>query len=266
MGFLADLLPRVRAQIEDPAYLEGLPSTPTRRAPSIRDAVVHARGGWAVLAERKRESPGRAPSGGPEVRLPQFVEWARAGEADGLSCLATAPAFKGSPREVAELVQASDLPVLFKDFVIDPIQVEAAYRAGASAVLLIARLESGGYLDRPLQELALVARARALEVLLEIHGLDEWPIADGMAADLFGVNLRDLDTLRFEPDIAEETFRAAGDHHPLLGLSGVSSPSDAQRYRRWGADGLLVGTSFSRASDPGAFLRGLRVPPPSTLS
>jgi indole-3-glycerol phosphate synthase len=260
VGFLAELLPRVRAQIEDPSYLRGLPESPARRAPSLREAVVAARDGWAVLVERKHESPGSAESTLPETSLPQFVQWAQDGGANGLSCLATAPSFNGSPQEVAELVRVSGLPVLFKDFVVDPIQVEAAYRAGASAILLLARLETGGFLDLPIRELALAARVRGLEVLLELHGVDEWPVAEGIAVDLFGVNLRDLDTLRFQPETAEATFRRAGSHHPLLGLSGVSSPAEAVQYRRWGADGLLVGTGFARASDPGAFLRALRVP------
>lgn len=260
MGFLANLLPQVRAQIDDPAYLQGLPEAPTHRAPSLREAVTRARAGWAVLVERKHESPGAAESTLPVPPLAKFVKQALEGGADGLSCLATAPEFRGSPREVAELVRGSDLPVLFKDFVIDPIQVEAAFRSGASAILLIARLESGGFLDIPLRELALASRARGLEVLLEVHGQDEWTIAEDMAVDLFGVNLRDLDTLRFRPEAAEETFRLAGAHHPLLGLSGVSSPAEAERYRLWGADGLLVGTGFARARDPGAFLRALRVP------
>ena len=260
MGFLADLLPRVRDQVENPSYLRGLPESSHRRPPSLREAVVRAPNGWAVLVERKHESPGATEPSLPSIPLDRFVGWAVAGGADGLSCLATAPAFDGSPQEVAELVAASGLPVLFKDFVIDPIQVEAAYRSGASAILLIARLETGGFLDRPLAELALAARARGLEVLLEVHGPDEWEVAEDVAVDLYGINLRDLDTLQLRPEATEETFQAAGRHHPLLGLSGVASSSEAQRYRRWGADGLLVGTGFARASDPVAFLRTLRVP------
>jgi indole-3-glycerol phosphate synthase len=262
MGFLSGLLPRVRAQIEDPAYLEGLPESPFQRAPSLREAVIRASDGWAVLVERKHESPGSAEPSLPPMPLERFIERATSGKADGLSCLATAPEFRGSPQEVADLVRRSGLPVLFKDFVIDPIQIEAAYRTGASAILLIARLESGGFLNVSIGELAMAARARGLEVLLEVHGREEWPVAEDVAVDLYGINIRDLDTLRFRPEAAEETFRVSGSHHPLLGLSGVSSPAEAARYRRWGADGLLVGTSFARASDPGAFLRSLRVPRP----
>lgn len=262
MGFLTDLLPRVRAQIDDPGYLEGLPESPVPRAPSLREAVTRAQDGWAVLVERKHESPGAKEASLPSIPLDRFLAGATSGGADGLSCLATAPAFRGSPLEVAELVRSSRLPVLFKDFVIDPIQVEAAYRTGASAILLIARLESGGFLEIPIRELALSARARGIEVLLEVHDSDEWSVAEDVAADLFGVNVRDLDTLQIQAETARETFRTAGRHRPLLGLSGVSSPTEAGRYRLWGADGLLVGTGFARASDPGAFLRTLRVPRP----
>jgi indole-3-glycerol phosphate synthase len=259
VGFLSDLLPRVRSQIDDPLYLDGLPDLPPRRAPSLREAVVRATNRWAILVERKHESPGSTEPALPELPLDRFIEEVREGGADGLSCLATTPAFHGSPREVADLVRVSKLPVLFKDFVIDPLQVEAAYRTGASAILLIARLESGGFLDIPIRELAMTARARGLEVLLEVHDPDEWPVADDVAVDLFGVNLRDLDTLRFEPEVVEDTFRTAGTRRPLLGLSGVSSPEEAARFRQWGADGLLVGTGFARAGHPASFLRSLRV-------
>jgi indole-3-glycerol phosphate synthase len=260
MGFLADLLPRVRAQIQDPTYLRDLTERPAGPAPSLRAAVQKARDGWALLAERKLESPGAGTPASPPPALDRFVEWVRAGGADGLSCLSTRPAFGGSPRDVAELVRATGLPVLFKDFIVDPIQLEAAHRAGASAVLLIARLETEGYLERPIRELADAAHARDLEVLLEVHRPEEWAVAAGARVDLFGVNLRDLDTLRFEPEVAESTFRAIRTDVPVLGLSGVSAPADAERYRRWGADGLLVGTGFIRASDPPAFLASLRVP------
>lgn len=259
-AFLSELLPQIRDQICDPAYLRGLAGSPSGARRSLRRAVLEAPGGWAVLVERKHRSPGSSESVLPDVSLERFAEWTRLGEADGLSCLATAPAFGGSPQEVADLVRASDKPVLFKDFVIDPIQIEAAARAGASAVLLIARLETGGFLTRPLQELASLARTRGLEVLLELHAPDDWGVAANVPSDLVGINLRDLDSLRMRPDVAEETFRRAGGHHPLLGLSGVSSPAEAERYRRWGADGLLVGSSFARAREPVDFLRSLRVP------
>ncbi len=258
MAFLSDLLPQIAAQVAAEAYLDELPEVPRLRAPSLRQAVLRAPDGWAVLVERKHESPGAPDPSLPSIPIDQFISAVRAGGADGLSCLATGPSFRGSPREVADLVRRSGLPVLFKDFVIDPRQVEAAYRSGASAVLLIARLETGGFLERPLSELAALARARGLEVLLELHGVDEWEVADEIAVDLYGVNLRDLDTLRLDPETAEETLRVAGSRRPVLGLSGVTTPAEAQRFRSWGADGLLVGSGFARSRDPVRFLRELR--------
>lgn len=259
-GFLTSILPRVRSQIQAPTYLEEIPRPISRRPPSLRAAVTRAKEGWALLVERKHESPGSEAAPLPSSSVSQFVERTRTGGADGLSCLATEPEFGGSPSEVADLARRSGLPVLFKDFVIDPIQVEAAHLAGAAAILLIARLETEGLLGRPIRELADAARSRGLEVFLELHRPEEWRLAQTTAPDLIGVNLRDLNTLEFQPAVAEATFQAATYHCPLLGLSGVSTPADAQRYRRWGADGLLVGTGFARASDPAAFLGSLRVP------
>lgn len=258
MGFLADLIPQIRTQISDPNYLERLPTTPRVRAPSLRQAVRAAPSGFALVVERKHFSPGSETPALPDVPLDRYLASARAGGADALSCLATAPEFRGSPEEVAQVVEGSRLPVLFKDFILDPVQVEAAFRTGASAVLLIARLERGGFLHRPLRELALAAHARGLEVLLEVHDPEDWAAVEGVAADVFGINLRDLDSLRLRPETAAPSFRRAGDHRPLLGLSGVASPAEAERYRQWGADGVLVGSGFARASDPARFLQSLR--------
>ena len=127
--------------------------------------------------------------------------------------------------------------------------------------LLIARLETEGLLSTPLAELADQAHARRLEVLLEFHDRSELRQVGGVAADMFGVNVRDLDTLRMAPAVADATLRAAASLRPLLGLSGVASPADALRFWDAGVDGILVGSSVARASDPGAFLQSLHRPP-----
>jgi indole-3-glycerol phosphate synthase len=173
------------------------------------------------------------------------------------SCLATEPRFEGSPADVADLVALTDLPVLFKDFVVDPRQLDAAAEAGASAILLIARLETHGGLATPLADLADGAHARGLEVLLEFHDKSELRQVGNVAADVFGVNVRDLDTLRMEPEVAAATIRAAGRLRPLLGLSGVRDRSDALRFWELGVDGILVGSAAARASDLPQFLRTL---------
>ena len=259
MGFLERIVDRVREDLRSPTYATGLPEirSPQRR-PSLREAIVRAPNGWALVVERKRRSPGRAPPDLPERPIEEFVRTVSAARVDGLSCLATRPSFEGSPAEVRELAERSRLPVLFKDFVVDPGQVEAAARAGASAILLIARLESEGLLDRSVAELADRAHRVGLEVVLELHRSEELKVADRVPADVYGVNVRDLDSLELRPDVAEETFRSLGGRRPALGLSGVSGPEEARRFRSWGAEGILVGRGFATSREPRAFLVSLR--------
>ncbi len=258
MAFLDDLLPEIHRTIRSPAYAAGVPSSAPRSPASLRASITSAADGWAVLLEHKRESPGAHEPALPRTDLDTFVRTAEAGGAAGLSCLATAPRFAGAPEDVAALAARSRLPVLFKDFVIDPVQIDAARRAGAAAILLIARLETERRLARPLAELADRAHAAGLEVALEFHATEELAVADRVRADLYGINLRDLDSLRFQPDVVAETFRRAGGLRPLIGMSGIEGPEDAARFRRWGADGVLVGTALARSADPAGFVAGIR--------
>ncbi len=259
MGFLADIAAEIRTTIAAPGYLEGLPSPPSQAPrPKLSDAIRAARDAGALLVEYKRVSPGSSDPRLPSRSVSQFVRETEPAGVAGYSCLATRPRFEGSPSDVAQLCGVSSRPVLFKDFVLEPVQVEAAARAGASAVLLIARLEMEGLLGVPLADLARLAHARGLEVLLEFHDRSELRRSDGVAADMFGVNVRNLDTLRLDPAVAEATLRAAAHLRPLLGLSGVGSPADARRFWECGADGILVGSAVARAADPASFLRSLR--------
>jgi indole-3-glycerol phosphate synthase len=214
----------------------------------------------SLLVEFKRNSPGSAEPRLPVRSAEEFVRVTSPAGIAGYSCIATAHRFEGSPDDVRELAEATDLPVLFKDFVIDPVQLEVAERVGASAVLLIARLESTGGLRASLAELARDAHARRLEVVLEFHERSELKQAAGVSADMYGVNVRNLDSLRMEPEVAAETIRAAGDLRPLLGLSGVGSADDARALWALGVDGILVGSAVARAADPSTFLASLRRP------
>lgn len=257
-GFLKEIVEAVRHDVALPDYRDGLPSEPRGRPYSFRAGVENAPEHWALIVERKHRSPGSNP---PELPVSPIGEFTRIGGASGataFSCLATRPSFGGSPLEVYRLTERTRVPVLFKDFVLGPLQIDAARRAGASALLLIARLETGGYLDRPLAELADAAHAAGLEVLLELHAPEEVKVAERVRADLYGVNVRDLDTLAFRPDVAERTFGALAGRGPILGLSGVEGPEEARRFLRWGAAGIVVGTAFARSADPPAFLHSLR--------
>ncbi|MFZ1023141.1 MAG: hypothetical protein WAN87_03300 [Thermoplasmata archaeon] len=260
MTFLAEVSAEISLAIRSPTYLAGLPKDPGQPPPSFRAAIEAHRSKGALVVEHKRVSPGAADPILPHRSISDFVNSVEPAEPAAFSCLATGPRFLGSPQQVADLVACTHRPVLFKDFVIDPIQLDAARRAGASAVLLIARLEQEQLGRFSLVELAEEARARGLEVLLEVHSKSELALASRVRPEVCGVNVRDLDTLELKPATALATMEAAAALRPLLGLSGVQSPTDAAQFWRAGADGLLVGSAVARAPDPAAFLRTLYRP------
>jgi len=258
VGFLAEMARATRTSLDAPDYLDGVPTSRPFPPPSLRAAVEKDRSPGALLAEFKRRSPGAAEPDLPPRTPAAFVRGLEAAGVAGYSALASRPQFRGSPADVAAVVGATELPVLFKDFIIDAKQVDAAARCGASAILLIARLETSGLLEVPLASLAERAHSLGLEVLLEWHARAELRQTEDVAADMFGVNVRDLDTLQMRPDVAAETLAEAGGHRPLLGLSGVTGPEQARRFWAQDVDGILVGSGLARAANPGAFLASLR--------
>jgi len=264
MGFLEEVVEATLRSVSDPGYGSALPAAPPKSPRSFVDAVMDEREGGAVVVEYKRVSPGYSGATLPARPIDEFVTATRAAHPAAYSCLATAARFDGSPADVAELARTTERPVLFKDFVLHPRQVEVAARTGASAILLIARLEESKRLAAPLASLAEAAHRHHLEVLLEFHDRAELSRGADVPADMFGVNSRDLDTLHIDRSAAVKALEeaAALGLRPLLGLSGVESRREALRYWDAGADGILVGTAVARSTDPAAFLRTLRRPVP----
>ena len=262
MSFLEEIIPEIRRSVGDPQYGADLPERPAvRPRPSLREALLEAHDSGGLIVEYKRVSPGQAEPVLPFRSVTAFVAATRS-NATAYSCLATLPRFRGSPGDVAEVARVVDRPVLFKDIVVDPRQVEVAARTGASAVLLIARLTDHGIPVEELASFADEAHQLGLEVVLEFHHRSELSRTAGVAADVYGVNARNLGTLAIDRSTAEATLEAAASdgRRPLLGLSGVESAADARRFWEHGADGILVGSAVARSSDPAALLTTLGRP------
>lgn len=262
MAFLDTIVGEVRRSIELPDYDRGVPARASSPPVSFRQSIERDDRRRALVVEYKRVSPGRPDPVLPARSVREFVSATAHAPVAAYSCLATVPEFRGSPGDVAELVHLTRAPVLFKEFVVDRRQVEVAARCGASAILLIARLPGEGRAVESLFALADAAHKLGLEVMLEFHHRSELREGTGVAADVYGVNARDLDTLAIDRPTAMETLREAHRQglRPLLGLSGVDSPSDAQTYWNVGVDGILVGSSVARSANPESFLAALRDP------
>jgi indole-3-glycerol phosphate synthase len=172
----------------------------------------------------------------------------------GLSVLTEPIHFGGSLENLKE-ASASGLPTLMKDFLIDPIQLDACVACGASAVLLILTLFRRGHAHLTLDKMIAESHRRNLEILLEVNSLDEYEQAQQSKADMIGINNRDLATFEVDFDRTGEILRQAKKDRIVWALSGIETPEDLKRLLEAGADAFLIGTSLMRASDPAAKLR-----------
>lgn len=265
-NFLRSMVQEVRREIRA-GYYDRRPEHPIRHRPRSKDptpslARALARGersSPSLMVELKHSSPGYGKD--PLTPLParEFAEVVERAGGEAISVIPQPYAFGGDLAEFGEVARVARLPVLFKDFVIDPGQFEAARAWGAHSVLLLARLELDGLLNAPIEDLVESAHAHGLQVLLEVHSASEVPLARRSKADVLGVNARDLATLAIDTRGALSVLRSLRDDpRPLVGMSGLTDAKGVRSYADAGASAVLVGTSFSKAKDPVAFLRGLR--------
>jgi len=212
----------------------------------------------AVIAEIKPASPSEGQLLGPRDlnNLKGLMEGLREAGAAGLSVLTDPKNFGGS-LESLKIASGLGLPTLMKDFVLDPVQLDACRACGGSAVLLIFALFRRGYAQCSLQEMIEEAHRRGLEVLLEVSCREEYEEALSTRAEMIGINNRDLTRLRVDLRTTERILRGARKDRPVWALSGIESPEDLFRLREAGADAFLVGTALMRAQDPIEKLRGL---------
>ena len=211
-----------------------------------------ARPGTSLIAEHKR----RSPSAG-EIRAGTSVtEMVRAYERGGaaaLSILTEERHFGGSLDDLVEARAASDLPILRKDFTLDPYQLVEARAVGADAVLLVV----GSLEPDALASLFQEARALDLDALVEVHDGDELEVALAVDADLIGINNRDLQD--FSVDISK-TFDLLADvpaGKTVVSESGIVYREQIEELERVGVDAVLVGETLMRAADPEAACREL---------
>jgi indole-3-glycerol phosphate synthase len=207
-----------------------------------------------VIAEIKRRSPSAGVLRPREIG--DVAAIARAYEAAGaaaVSVLADGPAFGGCVLDVRRAACAVRVPVLFKEFVLDEVQIDAARAAGASLVLLLVRALS----DAELVRLAAATRERGMEAVVEAADEAELRRALATGAAIVGVNARDLRSFEVDPLAAARAIESVPNGRVAVYMSGVGTAEELARVGRSRADAVLVGTELVRAADPGARLRQL---------
>jgi indole-3-glycerol phosphate synthase len=201
----------------------------------------------------------RSPSAGPLDPAADPADRARlyAGAGAAAVSVLTDAAFDGTLADLTAVAAAVEVPILRKDFLVDPWQVWESRAAGADAVLVVLAAVA----DRDLARIAEAAAEAGLGLLVEVHAPGEIPRAAALGAEVVGVNARDLGTLRTSAEGGRAVLAAAraalGPAVVLVAESGIAGPADVRRAMAAGADAVLVGEHLMRAADPAAALLAL---------
>jgi indole-3-glycerol phosphate synthase len=257
MSYLAKMLESTRTRLAESKQLVTAEALEQRLAGideprSLSAALDSSRKSVAVIAEIKRASPS-AGTFDANLSATETAEAYARGGAAAISVLTEPEFFKGSIDDL-NAARGAGLPVLRKDFILDPWQVLESRAAGADALLLIVRA-----LDQnELEALLLSCKTLRMDALVEVYDEAEMSRALDAGATIVGVNNRDLEsfevdrgrTVRLAPQVPDDVI--------LVGLSGVGSRSDVEELGAAGAQAVLVGEALVRSDDPAAELRALR--------
>ena len=261
---LAQILRRTRAELErrkrevpERTLEEGVPETRSagdgRGRGRLREALTQP--GIAVIAEFKRRSPSAGTvREGADVNA--VVRAYERGGAVAVSVLTEGPSFGGSLEDLRRARRACRLPILRKDFIIDPYQLHEARVAGADAVLLIV----AALRDAEIASLQLAARELGLDVLIEVHDQAELGRALEVGAEVIGINNRDLRDFTVDVQRTSQLIGEVPAGTTVVAESGITTAEQVRALEQRGVDAVLVGESLMRAPDPEAALHALRAP------
>ena len=243
---------RKKAKVSEAGFKEMAHENPSPGGlrDALRSAIAQDRP--AVIAELKRASPSRGVIREDFDPAAIAAGYQRGGAA-ALSVLTDSKYFKGSGVVLEFARRGSSLPILRKDFILDPYQVYESCAMGAAAILLIV----AALTDDELKELQQLARTFGLDVLVEVHDGEELERAAAVGANLIGINNRDLQTFDVNLDTTLDLAPQAPEDAVVVAESGIHSAEDIARIRAGGVNAFLIGENLMRADDPGARLAEL---------
>ncbi|MGH8924419.1 MAG: indole-3-glycerol phosphate synthase TrpC [Acidimicrobiia bacterium] len=230
------------------ARAEGMPSPP-----SFRDALSKS-SRLGVIAEIKRRSPSRGQLT-TNLDVPSLAGSYAQGGAVAISVLTEPAFFDGDPTDLGAAQEASGLPVLRKDFILESLQVWEARAMGASAILLIAAALTPNDLVALLDDV----EHAGLDALVEVHNSEEARMALDLGARIVGVNNRDLDSFEVDLSVAEAIAPELELAQLTVAESGIFTAADATRMKKAGYDAVLVGEALVRSSDVSRLIGELSV-------
>lgn len=261
-----DILSRIRARKEDELGQRRdatpLPEIESRAAaappprPFAESLAMAQREGYGLIAEIKKASPSRG------LIRADFdpAALAHAYESGGATCLSVltdGPGFQGADEYLVAAREAVSLPVLRKDFLIDPWQVAESRALGADCILIIMAMLS----DDEARALADAALHWGMDILVEVHDEDELRRAEHVPGRMIGINNRNLRTFETDLETTRRLARLVPPDRMIVAESGLFTPADLADLARYGARAFLVGESLMRQTDVAAATRALLADP-----
>ncbi|MDA7921706.1 indole-3-glycerol phosphate synthase TrpC [Verrucomicrobiales bacterium] len=210
----------------------------------LEDDEGYGKNELSVIAEIKKGSPSAGTIVNDFNPVTIAKDYAEAG-ANALSVLTDEKYFQGHLSYLDQIREAVDLPLLRKDFIIHEVQIYESIIAGADAILLIV----GALEQEELIHLHDIATNYQLDVLVEVHNLEEMERALETDAQIIGINNRNLKTFEVDLHATEMLSEEVGPYHILVSESGIYTGEDTQRIQSWGADAILVGEALMRSED-----------------
>ncbi len=242
MGDALDMLMRsAKATIEN-GYYDTAKSIKNSHF-SLKNAILGSQAN-PIITEIKAASPSKGTIRN-DFKACEVAKEMQKGGATAISVLTEPTHFQGSLEALTEVRKTVKLPILMKDIIISPLQISAAAKMGANAILLIKTIFDRRYSQKTLEEMIAGAHSLGLEVVLETHTSSEFGLAIKTDADLIGINNRDLGSFKVDLNTTKNILAKKKTIGKLVvSESGINSPEDIRHLRESGASAFLVGSAI----------------------